>query len=74
LGVKGVFSGMTEAAYRLSHGDVVGATAANVIFVPFTCVVGGAILSGWRPRIRDRRDEAIFLGGTVVLSLWVNFC
>ncbi len=72
FGVKGMFSGMTEAAYRLSHGDVTGATASNVLFVPFAVVVIGAIAAGWRPRIRHRQDEVVALMSVLVLTLLVN--
>lgn len=72
FGVKGLFSGMTEGMFRLSHGDLLGSMQSNVLtpFVALAVVIG--IAFGVRPRIRDRRDELLFFACIVFLSVVVN--
>lgn len=72
FGVRGLFSGMTEAAHRLSMGSLHGASSANMFFAPLAFIVVGLVLIGHRPRIRNRRDEALILGSTVALTLLLN--
>ena len=49
-----------------------GARVRSVLFVPFAAVVSGAVLSGWRPRVRSRRDELVVFASVIVLSAVVN--
>lgn len=73
LGVKGVFSGMTEGTYQLSHGHVHSALQANVLTpVPALFLVAW-VATGYIPRIKNSRDEAsaflLILGGSIAVNL-----
>lgn len=72
FGIKGLFSGMTEAAHRLSLGDLHDAVAANFLFVPLAGLTVGALILGWRPRIRNGRDDKFFFAAVVLLTLLLN--
>jgi len=72
VGVKGLFSGMTEGMYRLAHGDLTGAVAANAVTPFFALAVGCCLILGYRPRVHSRRDEWIFFTAVVSLCVVVN--
>lgn len=73
FGVKGLFCGMTEGMFRLSHGDLAGAMAANYLTPIFTGVVVACVLGNYRPQIQTRTQEFIFFLSVVLLSALVNF-
>jgi hypothetical protein len=73
FGVKGLFSGMTEGMHRLVYGDITGALAANVLTPLFAIIVLVCGITGYKPRIRTRRQEWIFLLAAVGFSALVNF-
>jgi len=70
FGIRGFFSGMTEATHRLTRLDVIGAGQANILVFPVLALATAAILLWWRPRIRTRRQEiavlALAIVGTVI--------
>jgi hypothetical protein len=70
FGIRGFFSGMTEATHRLTRLDVIGAGQANILVFPVLALAAAAILLWWRPRIRTRRQEiavlALALIGTAI--------
>ncbi|MFL6740060.1 MAG: hypothetical protein ACJ8FE_01870 [Sphingomicrobium sp.] len=72
FGIRGFFSGMTEAAHRLTRLDLAGAGEANILVFPFlgACVVG--ILLWRRPRIRTRGQELAVLAMAVAGTLINN--
>lgn len=72
FGVKGMFSGMTEGMFRLVHGDIAGAIAANVLTPAFATVVAFCVVVGYRPQIKTRKQELVFLLSVVLLSVLVN--
>ena len=62
FGIRGFFSGMTEAAHRLSRFDFVGAAQANVLVFP-TIAAFTLVLLTWRaPKLRTRAQELGFFG------------
>ena len=66
FGIRGFFSGMTEATHRLTRLDLRGAAQANILVYPFLAAVVTAILL-WRwPRMTTRKHELAFL--TVALA------
>ena len=70
FGLRGFFSGMTEATHRLTRFDLVGAGQANILVFPFLGAVVAAILL-WRwPKLRTRKQEfavfAIAIAGTAI--------
>lgn len=73
IGIRGPFSGMTEGAYRLAHGQVVASVEANPLTPVVVAIFLVCALSGSRPRIRNRRHEAAFFLvmciGTVLVNL-----
>ena len=73
FGIRGFFSGMTEATHRLTEFDLVGAAQANILVFPFLGACAAAILLWRRPRIRTRGQELAFLaaavGGTVINNI-----
>lgn len=71
--MKTVFSGMSEAFYRLATGDALGAFNANFLAPPFALALICATLL-WRwPRVTKRDDEVIFFTIIITASFAVNF-
>jgi hypothetical protein len=72
FGVRSLFSGMTEAAHRTAHLDLAAALRAN----PVSPIILGAIVAAvllWRvPPMQTKRDEAMWLGSFVLLSVANN--
>ena len=66
FGIRGFFSGMTEATHRLTRLDVIGAGQANILVFPVLALATAAILLWWRPRIRTRRQEIAVLALAIV--------
>ena len=73
FGIRGIFSGMTEATHRLSLLDPIGAMEANVLVVPILGSIGAAIAYWKFPRLDTRRREVAFFGlavaGTAINNL-----
>ena len=66
FGIRGFFSGMTEATYRLTRLDLVGAGQANILVFPVLAAAAAAILL-WRwPTLRTRRQELAFFAVAVI--------
>jgi hypothetical protein len=70
FGIRGYFSGMTEATYRLTYLDFSGAAQANILVFPTLAAFVVALLT-WRvPDLRTRARElqfiAILVLGTVI--------
>lgn len=73
FGIRGFFSGMTEATHRLTTLDLAGAAVANVLVFPFLVAVVAAILL-WRwPKLRTRGQEFAFFGIAVAGTAINNF-
>lgn len=72
LGLKGPFSGMTEGIHRLAHGNLVGSVQANIFTPAFAILVATCCLSGWRPRIRTKRQERGFFCAMLVMAAAVT--
>lgn len=73
FGVKGMFSGMTEGMFRLAHGNFAGSIDANILTPAFATVFTICVVSGYRPQIKTRKQELVFLLSVVFLSALVNF-
>ena len=71
FGIRGFFSGMTEAAHRLTHVDFVGAAQANVLVYPTLAAFAVTLLSWRAPKLRTRRQEVGFLGA-IIAGVVVN--
>lgn len=73
FGLRGPFSGMTEATYRLVHLDLAGSLRANILTVPLLAFVVWCLLRWTAPRLRMHRQElaclAIILAGTLINNL-----
>lgn len=57
FGVRGPFSGMTEATWRLTELDLGASLRANVLAIPLLAAVTASILLWRRPRMRTRSHE-----------------
>ncbi|MBV9881421.1 MAG: DUF2752 domain-containing protein [Sphingomonadaceae bacterium] len=68
FGLRGPFSGMTEASYRLVHLDLAGSLRANVLTVPLLAAAAWCLVLWTAPRLRTRGQEYLFLGGAVVAA------
>lgn len=73
FGVKGLFCGMTDGMFRLSHGDLAGAVAVNYLTPVFAGVVVTCVFGNYRPQIQTRTHEIIFFLSVILLSILVNF-
>ena len=73
FGIRGFFSGMTEATHRLTKLDLVGAGEANILVFPVIAATAAAILLWRRPRLSTRRQElaffAVAVGGTAINNI-----
>ena len=73
FGIRGFFSGMTEAAYRLVRLEPLAAARANILVFPFLAAVAIALLLWRRPRLQTREQELAVLGiallGTVINNI-----
>lgn len=65
FGIRGFFSGMTEATNRLTRLDFVGAAQANVLVYPTLAAFAAMLLSWWAPKLRTRGQEFGFLGAII---------
>ncbi|WP_162888194.1 DUF2752 domain-containing protein [Sphingomonas mesophila] len=72
FGIRGPFSGMTEAAYQLAHFNVGASLVANVLTIPFLLVIAIAVWRWERPVLRSKGDELLFLGGTIAATVLNN--
>ena len=60
FGIRGLFSGMTEATYQLVRLDLGRALAANILVVPVIAAFALCILLWTRPKLDSRRREIAF--------------
>jgi hypothetical protein len=70
--VKSAFSGMTEGVYQLVHMNFEASLRANCLSPLAVLACLGIVITGYRPRIRGRRQELVFFSVFTVLSLLVN--
>jgi hypothetical protein len=77
FGLRGPFSGMTEATWRLTELDVGASLRANVLTMPLLAAAACCILAWARPQLRTRRAElaaaAIMLAACLVNNLAPRF-
>lgn len=71
LGIRGLFSGMTEATYQLVRLDFGKALAANILVVPVIGAIALCILLWTRPKLDTRRRELIFFA-LVLAGIAIN--
>ena len=71
-GFRTMFSGMSEAFFRLARGDFYGAFASNFLAPPLALVLIVSTLTWQWPRITSRRGELFFFLGVVSASFAVN--
>jgi hypothetical protein len=71
VGIRGLFSGMTEATYQLVRLDLGRALAANVLVVPVLGAIALCILLWRRPKLDTRRREIAFFG-LVLAGIAIN--
>jgi hypothetical protein len=60
FGIRGLFSGMTEASYQLVRLDLGQALAANVLVIPVLGAMATCILLWSRPKLDSRKREILF--------------
>jgi hypothetical protein len=68
LGVKGPFSGMTEATYRLVHLDLAASLRANVLTIPLLAAAAWCLIAWTAPRLRTRGQEHLFFAGALAAT------
>lgn len=72
LGLKSLFSGMTEGVYRCTQMQFADAFRANV-FSPFVIPLSAVALLAWRvPKIDTPHREWMFFAWFIALSAVVN--
>ena len=72
LGVKNLFSGMTEGVHRLVLLDISGSFEAN-IFAPLVFLLIILSIMFWRvPKLSSRSSELTFFGMFMVCSFMIN--
>ena len=72
LGVKSLFSGMTEGVHQLFHLNIYESVQAN-IFSPLVVFVLIYFISTWKfPKLDTIRKEYAFFLSFIVLSILVN--
>lgn len=71
FGIRGLFSGMTEATYQLVRLDLGRALAANILVVPVIGAITLCILLWSWPRLDSRRREIAFFA-LVLAGIAIN--
>lgn len=71
FGIRGLFSGMTEATYQLVRLDFGRALAANILVVPVIGAIFLCILLWTKPKLDTRRRELIFFA-LVLAGIAIN--
>ena len=71
FGIRGLFSGMTEASHQLVQLDVGRALAANILVIPMLATITLCILLWSRPRLDTRGREIAFFV-LVVAGIAIN--
>ena len=72
LGIKSLFSGMTEGLYQILHLNFNQAMKANIfspIIIPFLLYF---VIKSEVPKMNNRSTEALFFCGFIILSIFVN--
>lgn len=72
FGIRGPFSGMTEASYQLAHGHVSASLAANALTIPFWTAVAACIACWSVPRLTTRRREYMAFATLIVATIINN--
>ena len=72
LGIRSLFSGMTEGVVRTLHGDLREAIRANVFSPLVVPLLMFFLWIGKVPALASRRSEISFFCGFVLLSVIVN--
>lgn len=70
LGIKNLFSGMTEGMHQLVHGELGKALDANFLTPLVACALLAWAVTG--VRLETRRHEILAAAGFVGLSMLVN--
>jgi len=70
LGIKNLFSGMTEGMHQLVHGELGKALDANFLTPLVACALLAWAVTG--VRLETRRHELLAAAGFIGLSLLVN--
>ncbi|MEA3013955.1 MAG: hypothetical protein QOD42_2500 [Sphingomonadales bacterium] len=65
VGIRGPFSGMTEASFQLLHLQIAAALRANVLVIPILGMIGAAILCWRAPRMSSAGREIWFFAAVV---------
>ena len=72
IGVKSLFSGMTEGVHQIANLNFDAAIKANC-FSPLVIPLVAYYLLTWRiPRVQNKKDEVLFFSGFISLSVIVN--
>ncbi|MEA3040768.1 MAG: hypothetical protein QOC65_257 [Sphingomonadales bacterium] len=70
VGIRGMFSGMTEATHRLVHLEVLAAIRSNILVVPTLAAIVLCIVTWNAPKIDTRLREVCFfiivIAGTAI--------
>jgi hypothetical protein len=72
FGIRGLFSGMTEASHQLARFDVPASLRANVLTIPLLVLAAIVILRWQAPTLATRRREMSFFAIAVVGTLINN--
>ena len=60
FGIRGLFSGMTEASHQLARFDIGASLRANVLTIPVLILAATIILRWQAPKLATRRREVSF--------------
>jgi len=72
FGIKSLFSGMTEGVYQFVRMNFEASIKAN-IFSPLVIPLIAYAILAWRlPKVNTRRQEYMFFGVFIMLSIVVN--
>ncbi len=73
FGVRGIFSGMTEASHQLVQLNVAESLQANILAGPVLALISGSILLWSAPAMTTRGREWAFFGLIAAGTLVNNF-
>jgi len=72
FGIRGLFSGMTEASHQLARFDLDASLRANVLTIPVLISAAIVVLRWQAPKLATRRREMAFFAIAIVGTLINN--
>lgn len=71
FGIRGLFSGMTEASHQLARFELGASLRANILTIPVLMLAATVVLRWQAPKLVSRRREVAFFA-VAILGTMIN--